>query len=62
MLNSRQTAIPVLVRVKPGALDRLGVYAVRHNFLRVLVFFSEGQEQDAPASNSLSLSNRAPKQ
>ena len=41
MLNTRQTAIPALVRVKPGALDRLGLYAKRHDFSRVLVFFSE---------------------
>jgi glycerol-1-phosphate dehydrogenase [NAD(P)+] len=42
MLNIRQTAIPALVRVKPEALDRLGVYAERHGFSRVLVFFSQG--------------------
>ncbi len=37
-----QTAIPGLVRVKPGALDRVGVYAERHDFRRVAVFLSEG--------------------
>ncbi len=42
MLNIRQTAIPALVRVKPGALDRMGVYAERYGFSRVLVFFSQG--------------------
>lgn len=40
MLTARQTAIPALVRVKPGALDRLGVYAERHGFTRVAVFCS----------------------
>jgi glycerol-1-phosphate dehydrogenase [NAD(P)+] len=42
MLNSRQTAIPALVRVKPGALDRVGVYAKRHEFSSVVVLISEG--------------------
>lgn len=40
MLMSRQTAIPSLVRVKPGALDRLGIYAERHAFRQVGVYFS----------------------
>lgn len=40
MLISKQTAIPSLVRVKPGALDRMGVYAKRHHFKRVVVFIS----------------------
>jgi glycerol-1-phosphate dehydrogenase [NAD(P)+] len=42
MLSPRQTSIPSLVRVKPGALDRMGIYAERHGFLRVLLFFSQG--------------------
>ncbi len=42
MLNSRQAAIPALVRVKPGALDRMGVYAKRHEFSSVVVLISEG--------------------
>jgi len=37
----KQTAIPALVRVKPGALDRLGIYARRHAFGRVAVYFSQ---------------------
>lgn len=41
MLNPRQTAIPSLVRVKPGALDRVGLYAERHEFPRVALFFSK---------------------
>jgi glycerol-1-phosphate dehydrogenase [NAD(P)+] len=41
MLIPKQTAIPALVRVKPGALDRMGIYAERHEFARVLLFFSQ---------------------
>jgi len=41
MLNPRQTAIPTLVRVKPGALDRVGIYATRHDFRRVALFYSK---------------------
>ncbi|MFZ4775639.1 MAG: iron-containing alcohol dehydrogenase, partial [Terrimicrobiaceae bacterium] len=37
----KQTAIPTLVRVKPGALDRLGIYAKRQGFSRVILFFSK---------------------
>lgn len=36
----RQTAIPSLVRIKPDALDRIGIYVRRHGFRRVAVFFS----------------------
>ena len=38
----RQAVIPALVRVKPGALDRVGIYAERERFRQVMVFFSEG--------------------
>lgn len=41
MLSSRQTAIPSLVRVKPGALDRVGLYAQRNEFTRVALYFSK---------------------
>ena len=41
MLIPKQTAIPALVRVKPGALDRMGIYAERHAFMRVKLFFSQ---------------------
>jgi glycerol-1-phosphate dehydrogenase [NAD(P)+] len=41
MLNQRQTAIPTLVRVKPGALDRVSIYATRHDFRRVALFYSK---------------------
>jgi len=41
MLIPKQTAIPALVRVKPGALDRMGIYAERREFIRVVLFFSQ---------------------
>jgi len=42
----RQTVIPTLVRVKPGALDRLGEYCRRFSLHRVVVLFSEGLPED----------------
>ena len=42
MLIPRQTAIPELVRVKAGALDRMGIYAARYSFGRVLLLYSQG--------------------
>jgi glycerol-1-phosphate dehydrogenase [NAD(P)+] len=41
MLIPKQTAIPALVRVKPGALDRIGIYAERHKLMRVILLFSQ---------------------
>lgn len=41
MLNAKQTAIPTIVRVKPGSIDRMGIYAERQEFRRVLVFHSQ---------------------
>lgn len=41
MLNLKQTTIPATVRVKLGALDRIGIYASRHGYLRVIVFESK---------------------
>ncbi len=40
MLTPRQAAIPSLVRVKPGALDRMGLYAKRHAFRKVALCHS----------------------
>lgn len=40
MLMTRQAVIPSLVRVKPGALDRMGLYAERHKFCKVALCFS----------------------
>ena len=41
MLIRRQISIPALVRAKPGALDRMGVYAQRHALHRVVLVFSQ---------------------
>lgn len=46
MTHRRQIAIPNLVRIKPGALDRVGLYAQRHQFRHVVVLYS----QDLPAT------------
>jgi len=40
--DPRHTEIPSVVRVKPGALDRVGIYASRQQFRKVAVLFSEG--------------------
>jgi glycerol-1-phosphate dehydrogenase [NAD(P)+] len=37
----KQTIIPSLVRVKPGALDRVGIYARRHDFNSIVLLYSE---------------------
>ena len=42
MPDPRQTTIPTLVRVKPGALDRLGIYCGRAGFRSAAFFFSTG--------------------
>lgn len=42
MIRTTQIAIPTLVRIKHHALDRLGVYAKRNAFARVLVLMSQG--------------------
>lgn len=41
MLIPRHAAIPSLVRIKPGALDRVGLYAKRQNFTRAVILFSK---------------------
>jgi glycerol-1-phosphate dehydrogenase [NAD(P)+] len=40
MIRQRQIGIPTLVRIKPGALDRMGIYAARYDFHRVAVLLS----------------------
>jgi len=42
MFRSTQIAIPTMVRVKEGALDRLGLYLSRSGLSQVAVFVSEG--------------------
>ena len=41
MYNRTQISIPTLVRVKPGAVDRVGLYARRHSFMNVVLLFSD---------------------
>ena len=41
MLTLKQVSIPVLVRVKHNALDRMGIYARRQEFTRVVLLFSQ---------------------
>lgn len=40
--SKREVEIPGLVRIKPGALDRLGIYLQRAGFYRVVLLHSEG--------------------
>ena len=40
MLIPKQTTVPTLVRVKPGALDRMGIYAERLGLMQVVLLFS----------------------
>lgn len=42
MKEQRLIRIPTLVRIKPGALDRIGIYALRHGLRRVVLLISEG--------------------
>ena len=58
MLISKQTTIPSLVRVKPGALDRIGIYAERHQFLRVVLFFSQHLDERLMGRLTASLQSR----
>jgi glycerol-1-phosphate dehydrogenase [NAD(P)+] len=58
MLIPRQTAIPALVRVKPGALDRMGIYAGRQQFERVVLFFSQDLDERLLARLTSSLQSQ----
>ncbi|MDX2079554.1 MAG: iron-containing alcohol dehydrogenase family protein [Terrimicrobiaceae bacterium] len=42
MNDARLAAIPTLVRIKPGALARIGVYCHRHGFRTASLWVSEG--------------------
>jgi glycerol-1-phosphate dehydrogenase [NAD(P)+] len=42
MFRPTHIAIPTLVRVKEGALDRLGIYLARSGYSRVAVLVSQG--------------------
>ena len=58
MLTPKPTFIPNLVRVKPEALDRMGVYAERYGFARVLLFFSQGLDSRLMGRLTASLRSR----
>jgi glycerol-1-phosphate dehydrogenase [NAD(P)+] len=45
-MDVRTLSVPGLVRVKPGALDRLGIYLERAGVVQAAVFVSEGLPQD----------------
>ena len=40
-----RVAIPTLVRIKPGAVDRVGIYAARYGYLRVSLLISSDLPQ-----------------
>ena len=44
MTRSTSIVIPTLVRIKPGALDRIGVYAARGQFKNVVIVLNKGLE------------------
>lgn len=46
MLNRTQISIPNLVRVKPGAAGRVGIYARRHAFSEIVVLHSADLQMD----------------
>ena len=46
MLNRTQISIPNLVRVKPGAAGRVGIYARRNGFSEVVVLHSADLQMD----------------
>jgi glycerol-1-phosphate dehydrogenase [NAD(P)+] len=55
----RQTPIPVLVRAKPGALERVGIYAERSGFRRALLLFSHGLDDQLMERLRTSLLSRS---
>ena len=48
MRRPTQIAIPTLFRVKPGAIDRLGVYLHREHCQSVAVLISRGLPEPLP--------------
>ena len=59
MFRPTQIAIPTLVRVKPGALDRVGLYLQRADHRRVAVFVSQGLVASLQDRVASSLANHA---
>jgi glycerol-1-phosphate dehydrogenase [NAD(P)+] len=58
MLAHKQTTIPSLVRVKPDALDRLGIYAERNQFRRIALFVSRDLDEQLIGRLTASLQAR----
>ena len=42
MQNQMMINIPSLVRLKPGAIDRLGIYLSRESFTNIICLISSG--------------------
>ena len=59
MTGLTRLSIPSLVRVKPGALDRLGIYLSRGNHLRVAVYVSAGLVESFTRRMEAALAERA---
>jgi glycerol-1-phosphate dehydrogenase [NAD(P)+] len=59
MLRPTQIAIPTLVRVKDGALDRLGIYLAREDHRKVAVLLSKGLVSPLPERVTRSLKEHA---
>jgi len=57
MIRNTAIHIPTLVRIKPGALDRIGVYAARGQFTKVLCLYSEGLDENFMARIRYALNN-----
>jgi glycerol-1-phosphate dehydrogenase [NAD(P)+] len=58
MLIPKQTTVPTLVRVKPGALDRMGIYVERLELMRVVLFFSSDLDESLLGRLTASLRSR----
>src|SRR5262249_16255448 len=59
MLHPTQIAIPTLVRVKEGALDRLGIYLARGDHGKVAVLLSKGLVAPLPERVTRSLKEQS---
>ncbi len=59
MLRSTQVSIPTLVRVKDGALDRVGIYLHRNGCRNVAVVVSKGLQSPLPDRARRSLQDQA---
>lgn len=59
MQRPTHIAIPTLVRVKAGALDRLGIYLFREGHRRVAVLVSKGLQPPLPDRAARSLMNES---